>query len=177
MAYKKKDPRDRIGHSHGAVADEGPITRGRSRRNEIPAIPTASERWLPQARSWYNSLALSGMMELYEASDWATAVCAAQAYDTFLRTRNASILAHFSRLSERLGATLIDRKRAQVELSEPEPADHDNDAADAVVLEWRNRLVPDRKERRNAKGKEQGTRPEQASEAESGGMGEDPEMA
>jgi hypothetical protein len=135
--HQRKRPEDRIGHPHGASVDEGPVTRGRSRRHEITVLPEASERWLPQSRSWFNSLKLSGQTEFWEASDWATAVCAAEVYDRFVRTRNASLLAQFTRLSERLGVTAIDRKRARVELETP---DADEQAADASILRWHARL-------------------------------------
>jgi hypothetical protein len=114
--------------------------RGNTRRAEIP-IPDADEHWLPEAQSWFRSLKLSGQSEFYEASDWATAVAAAHAYDIFLRTYNASILAHFTRLSERLGVTIVDRKHARIELDEPqEPQDIDEEAADNVVHGWQERL-------------------------------------
>jgi hypothetical protein len=103
-------------------------------------IPEASPAWLPISRSWYNSLRLSGQSQFYEASDWATAVAAAQAYDIFLRTYNASTLAVFERLSARLGATISDRKRARIELDEPDPQDADEDAADDAVIRWQGRL-------------------------------------
>lgn len=139
MAYQKKAPEDRIGHSHGAGQEVGRVTKGKTKRDGIP-IPTASDRWLPQARSWYNSLALSGQSEFYEASDWATAVCAAEAYDLFCRTRNSSILANFVKLSERLCVTITDRKRARLELADPEPSDRDEDAADETIRNWHQRL-------------------------------------
>jgi hypothetical protein len=114
-------------------------SRGRSNRGTFP-IPEANEQWMPQARSWYNSLRLSGQSEFFEASDWATAICAAQAYDIFLRTYNAAIFASFVRLSERLGACILDRKRGRVELEDPEPQDADEDAADEAVQGWQRRL-------------------------------------
>lgn len=83
---------------------------------------------------------MSGQSDFYEASDWATAVAAAQAYDIFLRTYNASIFGSFVRLSERLGATITDRKRSRIELDDPEPADQDEDAADSAVQGWQARL-------------------------------------
>jgi hypothetical protein len=122
-----------------STAAAGPITHGRTGRDGIP-IPEASERWLPQARSWYNSLKLSGQSQIFEASDWATAICAAQAYDVFLRTYNASVLAVFERLSARLGVTIVDRARARIELAEPEPHDADEEAADKAVIRWQGRL-------------------------------------
>jgi len=102
--------------------------------------PQADPKWKPKARSWFNSLKLSGQSVFFEPSDWATAVAAADAYDVFLRTSNASILAQFTRLSERLGATVADRKRARIELEEPEPDDIDEDEADDAVQGWHGRL-------------------------------------
>jgi len=104
-------------------------------------VPTASPDWRPQARSWYNSLGLSGQSAYYEASDWATAVAAAQAYDIFLRTHSPGILSQFVRLSERLGATITDRRRSGLELEGPEVSDADEDAADNAVKDWQLRLV------------------------------------
>ena len=112
---------------------------GKRKRGDWP-IPTASPNWMPEARSWFNSLALSGQSEFYEASDWATAVAAARALDIFLRTYNASIFASFVRLSERLGVTIVDRQKSRIILSEPEPQDADEDAADHAVVEWHHRL-------------------------------------
>lgn len=104
-------------------------------------IPTASEQWKPQARSWYNSLKLSGQSEYYQASDWATAVAAAQAYDIFLRTHSPGIFSQFVRLSERLGATITDRRKSGIELDEPDHNDADEEAADRAVNNWQLRLV------------------------------------
>src|SRR6516164_11793264 len=125
---QKKPIQDHIGHSHGTAASKhwdpnfGTIHRAPSRKEGI-RIPEADPRWKPEAQSWFRSLKLSGQSEWYEASDWATAVAAAQAYDIFLRTHNASILGSFVRLSERLGATITDRKRSRIELADPEPED------------------------------------------------------
>jgi hypothetical protein len=103
-------------------------------------IPTAAAHWLPQSRSWFNSLKLSAQSKDFQASDWATAVTAAEFYDIFLRSHNASIGASFVRLSERLGATHIDRKRGKVEIEPPEVEDADEKAADDVVQGWQARL-------------------------------------
>jgi hypothetical protein len=85
-------------------------------------------------------LALSGQSEFYEASDWSTAVVAAQIYDMFLRTRHANLLPSFLRLTERLGVTVIDRKRNRIELSDAEVSDTDEEAADEAVIAWHGRL-------------------------------------
>jgi hypothetical protein len=115
------------------------VAQGQSAGSDIP-IPKADPKWKPEAQSWFRSLRLSGQAEFYEPSDWATAVAAAQAYDVFLRTYNASIFAQFVRLSERLGCTISDRKRSRIELAEPEPTDEDEDEADESVSGWHGRL-------------------------------------
>lgn len=141
MPTPKKQPEQRGGGATSAVDDPRFITvaKGRSRREGIP-IPTANPEWLPEARSWFNSLKLSGQSDFYEASDWATAVAAAKAYDIFLRTYNASVLNAFVRLSERLAVTITDRKRSRIELDDEDPTDVDEDAADSAVSHWQGRL-------------------------------------
>lgn len=139
----KKEPRHKTGHPHFSREDpryysSGPANVGTHR--EVPVIPTANPNWLPQARSWYNSLPLSGQSAFYEASDWATAVSAAQMLDTGLRTTNGAILANFVRLSERLGVTHLDRVRARIVLDDPESEDQDEDAADNIIRGWQARL-------------------------------------
>lgn len=145
MAFAKKPPEERIGHSHGSFADNGPVTRGRSKRDQLTVLPTASPRWLPTTVVWYESLALSGQSAFYEASDYATAICAAEALDLAIRSRNGGLMNQFTRLSERLAVTLIDRKRARLDLAEPEPTDKDDEAATEAVQEWHRKLhlVPD----------------------------------
>ena len=141
MPAARKVPEARTGTGGGAGQDPQfiNVSKAASKRHGI-AIPEADPAWRPAARSWYNSLKLSGQSELFEASDWATAVAAAQAYDAFLHTKQASILAQFVRLSERLGATVIDRKRSRIELVDTQAKDHDEEAADGAVLEWHRRL-------------------------------------
>ena len=136
-----KKPEQRGGQATSAVDDPRfiAVAKGTSRRKGI-VIPEANPGWLPVARSWYNSLKLSGQSDFYEASDWATAVAAAQSYDIFLRTYNAAILSSFVRLSERLGATISDRKRSRIELDDPSATDADEEAADEAVIKWHGRL-------------------------------------
>lgn len=141
MPAPRKKPASRTGTGTGRGDDPRfiKVTSGAATSRGFP-IPDADKGWVPKARSWYNSLKLSGQTEFWEPSDWATAVAAADAYNVFLRTHNASILAQFVRLSERLGATLADRKRSRIELEEPVQEDEDEVAADAAVQGWQGRL-------------------------------------
>lgn len=141
MAAPRKKPANRTGAGSGHGDDPRfiKVTSGSASDRDFP-IPDADKSWMPKARSWFNSLKRSGQTEFWEPSDWATAVAAADAYNVFLRTHNASILAQFVRLSERLGATLADRKRSRIELVEPVQEDEDEAAADAAVQGWQGRL-------------------------------------
>jgi hypothetical protein len=136
-----KKPEQRSGAPAGPGDDPRYIVvaRGVSTREGIP-IPDVDPDWKPKAKSWFRALKLSGQSAFFEASDWATAVSAADAYDIFLKTYNASIFAQFVKLSERLGVTVIDRKRSRIELTDPEPEDADEEAADAAVMGWHGRL-------------------------------------
>lgn len=141
MVAKKKRPEQRTGASSGASNDPRfiKVSSGAASGSGHP-IPEADPSWKPKARSWYNSLKLSGQSEFYEPCDWMTAVAAADAYDVFLRTNNASVFAQFTKLVEKLGATITDRKRSRIELVEPVADDEDEDAADQAVLGWQGRL-------------------------------------
>jgi hypothetical protein len=132
-----------------SVPPDVEVARIKARRYNGP-IPVAAEHWLPQTRSWFNSLNLSAQAELFEPSDWATAVTAAEFYDIFLRSHNASIGASYVRLSERLGATVSDRRRARIEVEPPEPEDADDKAADNVVRGWQARLAESNERKTNA---------------------------
>jgi hypothetical protein len=136
----KKLPEERIGH--GSVEHEDPryLTTSKARRMAVPAIPEANPQWRPIVRSWYNSLKLSGQTQLWQPSDWTTAVLAAQAYHMFLQTGNGQILVTFNRMSERLGCTEIDRKRARIELTTEGEADQDKERAAKQVISWKGRL-------------------------------------
>jgi hypothetical protein len=141
MVASKKRPENRTGAGSGNANDPRyiKVSAGSATGSEHP-IPTADPSWKPKARSWYNSLALSGQSQFYEPCDWATAVAAADAYDVFLRTHNASIMAQFTRLVEKLGCTITDRKKSRIELEEPPSDDEDEEAADQAVQGWQGRL-------------------------------------
>jgi hypothetical protein len=141
MAAPKKKPEDRTGAARGFEDDPRFLTiaKGHSMRDGIP-IPQANPKWRPSARSWFNSLSMSGQSEFFEASDWATAVAAAEAYNVFLITYSASIFAQFVKLSERLAVTVVDRKKSRIELANVEPDDEDEDAADEAITGWQGRL-------------------------------------
>lgn len=136
----KKLPEERLGHGSAEETDPRYLTTSKARRMPVPAIPVASERWHPIVRSWFNSLALSGQTQLWQPSDWTTAVLAADCYNRFIQSGNGQILVTFNRLSERLGVTEIDRKRARIELTTEGEVDQDKERAARQVISWKGRL-------------------------------------
>jgi hypothetical protein len=136
----KRDQPTPLAAWQDSAAAQHPVSRGTTRRASIP-IPDAEDSWRPEVQSWFRSLKLSGQASLYEASDWSTAVAAARAYDMSIRTGSPGWFGNFVRLVERLGCTVGDRNRAHIQLDEiGEPQDHDEDAADAQIINWQQRL-------------------------------------
>jgi hypothetical protein len=133
----------RIGHISKAEREQlsripprtAPI-RGRARFRPVTVIPKASSRWLPQVRDWFNSLEQSPYSAQFQASDWATAVAAAEVYDVGLRSRQAKCFDQFGILSRRLGCTIGDRQQARIAVQRAEA----DDAADEMISDWHNRL-------------------------------------
>ena len=140
MPQPAKKPEERLGHGSVEYHDPRYIPHTKALRNKDIPVPDASERWHVTVQSWFNALKISGHSVFFEASDWATAVAAAEMYDRFLRTDNASILAQFVRLTERLGCTELDRKRGRIELQDSEVKDTDKDRAAEAVISWKSHL-------------------------------------
>jgi hypothetical protein len=136
----KRDEPTPLAAWQDSKAAQHPTSRGQTRRDGIP-IPDVDSNWLPEVQSWFRSFKLSGQSQFFEASDWSTAVAAARAYDMSIRTQSPGWFGNFVRLAERLGATVGDRNRAHIQLDEiGEPQDHDEDAADAQIINWQARL-------------------------------------
>jgi hypothetical protein len=138
---KKLPPEPKPGQDEASIVlDPRYLATSKATRMPVPTIPEASSRWHPIVRSWYNSLKLSGQTQLWQPSDWTTAVLAADCYDRFIHSGNGQILVTFNRLSERLGVTEIDRKRARIELTTEGEVDQDKERAKKAVISWKGRL-------------------------------------
>jgi len=122
-------------------------------------VPDADQAWHPIARSWFESLAVSGQAKFYEPSDWAVAVLIAEsmsrdlepqvvgiaektgeiAYAT-IPLKGASLSAYLRAMSV-LMVTEGDRRRLSLELNRAAgKTDPDADRADATVTDLRSRL-------------------------------------
>lgn len=118
-----------------------PVVRAPSAARSRVRAPRADPDWHPIAKRLYNSLKLSGQSQFFEASDWATAVLAAEATSRLLTSDklSAMLMAAIDGMWQRLLMTEADRRRLGVELEKPK----EDTAAAAAVSDldaYRSRL-------------------------------------
>lgn len=135
-----KDPDQRHGHDMGAQDSRTGIEKLEAGEKRDP--PKANTKWHPYAQGWYNSLKLSGQSASYEASDWATALVAAQLMDELLvgGFHSPGLLAEWNDMASRLCTTLGDRRRARIQLIRGGAKDADEEAANAEVVDIQRRF-------------------------------------
>jgi len=119
--------------------------------------PVADEAWHKVARTWYDSLALSGQSRWYEPSDWATAFLIAEsisrdlspqvvgftekegAITATIPLRGASLSAYLKAMSSLL-VTEGDRRRSRVELERGAAVDADEEASVTALADFQSKL-------------------------------------
>jgi hypothetical protein len=118
-------------------SDKLPIKRGEMREVKVPNAP---RDWHPIARRFWDALKSSGQADFYQDSDWAFAytLCDDLSYYKSSTKRSGQMLQTIMSAMERLLVTEADRRRARVELHEPE--DDTPDAALVVMDGYRDRL-------------------------------------
>jgi hypothetical protein len=131
-----------------------PILQAEGAANVV--VPPADPSWHPVALAWYGALAGSGQSQLYQPSDWATAVLVAESMSRDLSPQvvgttekgdilrdtiplKGASLSAYLRAFAVLMVTEGDRRRLQLELSRPQ-ADPDDARVDATVTDLRSRL-------------------------------------
>jgi hypothetical protein len=133
-------PRSRKG------GDIKPVTKGVMRPVKIP---NASREWHPIALRFWNSLKESGQADFFQASDWAFAwsLCDDLSYykkplvnrdGEEYHKRSPEMLKAIYAGMERLLVTEGDRRKARIELHEPEP--EADDAALYAIADYKNEL-------------------------------------
>jgi len=104
-------------------------------------IPPPDPEWHPIAHDWYESLAVSGQSQFYEASDWATAVYVAHAMSENLLAKNFS--AHLFQSVMAAGSSLLttegERRRLRLELTR-EQAEQKESAGVTALNDYRRAL-------------------------------------
>ena len=123
---------------------------GRANYSRVP-VPRADGKWHPIAKRWYQSLKASAQAAYYEPSDWATAQLIAEAISRELNPqpmvvgkgetatvemvrlppKGASLAAWLKGMTA-LMVTEGDRRRLQLELQRPDPADSGGEGGGSV---------------------------------------------
>jgi hypothetical protein len=141
----------------GVIAMPGPVPKRsevRRRQNKpttpvskAPASPMVRKppplaTWHPIAVRWFEALGASGQAVFFEPSDWAHATFVADAMSRLCNQGrySAQLFTAIDSASARLLVTEGDRRRLRVELQREPAADVDEDAAVAMLDDWRDRL-------------------------------------
>lgn len=106
-----------------------PVTKGERRKVVIPRAPAD---WHPIAKMIWNSMKVSGQEDFYQQSDWAYAYSICDDISFYKKPltnkdgeeyhkRSPEMLKALNTAMERLLLTEGDRRRARIELAEPEP--------------------------------------------------------
>lgn len=97
----------------------------------------------PLAASWYESLRTSGQLIFFEDSDWAQARIWTDLLSRQLGkgSPSAMMIAAWSSAATELLTTEGARRRLRIELERAKPADADEDAAVAMMDEYRSRFA------------------------------------
>jgi hypothetical protein len=84
-------------------------------------VPPADPTWAPRAKTWYDSLATSGMAEFMQNSDFEYARILCDALTHYYDRPSAMMLASILSGMTSLGTTEGDRRRMRIELEAPKP--------------------------------------------------------
>jgi len=121
-------------------------------------VPVADDAWHRVARTWYDSLALSGQSHWYEPSDWATAFLIAESISRDLSEqvvgftekdgaifaviplKGASLSAYLKAMASLL-VTEGDRRRSRVELERGAAVDADEEASVTALADFQSKLA------------------------------------
>ncbi len=97
-----------------------PISSGERRK---VVIPRADKDWHPIAKRIWEAMKVSGQEDYYQQTDWAYAysLCDDLTYYKKAERRSPEMLKAIMTAMERLLLTEGDRRRARIELAEPEP--------------------------------------------------------
>lgn len=119
--------------------------------------PEADENWHPVAKAWFDALGTSGQSQLYQPSDWATAVLIAESMSRDLSPQAIGIteqgevvrdviplkgasLSAYLRAMAVLMVTEGDRRRLHLELERTKASDPDEDRSQATITSLQSRL-------------------------------------
>jgi len=143
-----------MGH-HTKAEPAEQITKAPAAKSVV--APVADDAWHRVARTWYDSLALSGQSRFYEPSDWATAFLIAESISRDLSEqvvgftekdgaifaviplKGASLSAYLKAMASLL-VTEGDRRRSRVELERGAAVDADEEASVTALADFQSKL-------------------------------------
>ena len=145
MAPPRKD--FRLGHGTARINAERAAQRA-ERSTAPPRVegftyghpqPKVDSRWHPNAQAWYRSLALTDVSSVYQPADWMLAYVAAEVLDRLYKYGfSAGLVKEWAAMADRLHAPRFDLLGAGEVTAEP--ADPDEEEADAAILDIRRNL-------------------------------------
>ena len=90
-----------------------------ARVSRPPALPGAADL-SPATRRWYRTWATSAQATLFTGTDWQRLHMLAPLVERYFEKHDAKVLAEIRLNEEKLGATIVDRQRARVDIRRPE---------------------------------------------------------
>jgi len=122
-----KDPDKRVGHHPARELEEIPRT---ARAKRAPALPQTywregeEKRFLAATRKWYLTWVHAPQATQFVSTDWQRLQMIAPLVDQYYRAPRQQLMAEIRLNEERLGATVVDRKRLDWKVTdEPKATD------------------------------------------------------
>lgn len=110
--------RNKSPHDTTTLIRDGEV-RGLSLTETVGAEP--EDGWLPQVLAWWETWRRSPQAQAFEATDWLRLATLAPIVQSYWRKPSAAALSEIRMNEERLGATVVDRMRARMRITDPDP--------------------------------------------------------
>lgn len=81
---------------------------------------TGVAEWLPQTLAWWETWRRSPQAQVFEETDWSRLAMLAAIVNSYWKKPGAAALGEIRMSEERLGATVVDRMRARMSISDPD---------------------------------------------------------
>lgn len=117
--------RNKPTHDTTTLQDDGKV-----RGPELSEL-TGREDWPEAVRVWYSTWRSAPQAQQFEQTDWLRLAMLAPIVEAHFRRPSAAALGEIRMNEERLGATVVDRMRARLQIERDDSAD---DKPDAPVL-------------------------------------------
>lgn len=126
-----KDPDKKLGHHPARELEEIPAE---ARPKRPPALAQTywregeEKRYLPATRKWYQTWTHAPQATLFTVTDWQRLQMLAPLVDAYFRAPRTQLMAEIRLNEERLGATVVDRKRLDWKIVDERKREQDRPA-------------------------------------------------